>query len=153
MGAGTECHTGQQSRLLVKLRFDASRYAFWLHSVLVSSSKRASFPSRMVPFLTTLSFQVLLKRAHGPASMSPVSLSCRSHNTGNSHKPLALAGDFLVCTETEDEDPDSFNKNPVHPPAFAGASLIALGEFSSHDSARARFLPPLAIQGLMSRRF
>ena len=28
-----------------------------------------------------------------------------SYDTGTSHKPLALAGDFLACVETEDPDP------------------------------------------------
>ena len=74
-----------------------------------------------------------------------------SYDTWNSHKLLALAGNFLVYVETE--DPDPFDKDPGHPQAFAEASLIPLGEFSSHDSARARFLPSLAIHGLISRRF
>ena len=76
----------------------------------------------------------------------------RPHDTGTSHKLLALARDFLVCLETE--DPDPCDENPGHPQALSGANLLPLGEFStSHDSARAGFLPSLAIQGLMSRRF
>ena len=75
----------------------------------------------------------------------------RSYDSGTSHKPLALAADFLVCAETE--DPDPFDEDSGHPQAFAEASLIPLGEFSSHDSARARFLPFLAIHSLMNRRF
>ncbi len=74
-----------------------------------------------------------------------------SHDTGTSHKPLVLAGDSLVCVETEDLD--SFEEVPGHPQAFPEASLIPLGEFSSHDSPRAPFLPFLAIHGLMSKRF
>jgi hypothetical protein len=75
----------------------------------------------------------------------------RSQDTGTSHKPLAFASDFLVCEETE--DPDPFDEDTGHPQAFAESSLIPVGEFSSYDSARAGYLPFLAMHGLMSRRF
>jgi len=74
-----------------------------------------------------------------------------AHDTGTSHKPLVLAGVSLVCVEAEDSD--SFEEGPGHPQAFPEASLIPPGEFSSHDSPRAPFLPVLAIHGSMSRRF
>ena len=74
-----------------------------------------------------------------------------SHDPGTSHESSVLAGDSLVCVETEDLD--SFEKDPGHPQAFPEASLIPLGELSSHDSPRASFLPFLAIHGLMSKRF
>jgi hypothetical protein len=74
-----------------------------------------------------------------------------SHDNGASHKPLVLAGDSLVCVETEDLD--SFEEEPGHPQAFLEASFIPLGELSSHASPRAPILPFLPIHGLMSRRF
>ena len=49
-----------------------------------------------------------------------------SHDTGTSHNPLVLAGDSLVCVETEDLD--SFEEDPGHPQAFP--------EARSHPSRR-----------------
>jgi hypothetical protein len=74
-----------------------------------------------------------------------------AHDTGTSHKRFVLAGDSLPCVETEDLD--SLEEDPGHPQVFPEASLIPLGELSCQDSTRTSFLPFLAIQGLMSRRF
>ena len=74
-----------------------------------------------------------------------------SHDTGTSRNPLVLVGDSLVCVESEDLD--SLEEGPGHPQASPEPSLIRLGESFTHHSPRAAFLPFLAIQGLMSRRF
>jgi hypothetical protein len=74
-----------------------------------------------------------------------------SHDNGTSHKPLVLAGDSLVCVETEDLD--SFEEDLGHPQASPEASLTPLGESSRHNSPRTPLPPFLAIHGLMSRRF
>jgi hypothetical protein len=73
-----------------------------------------------------------------------------SHDPGSSRNPGSLAGDSLVCVETEDLD--RIEEDPGHSHAFPGAGLIPLGEFSSHGSPRAPLLSFLAIHGLMSRR-
>ena len=71
---------------------------------------------------------------------------------GPSQNPSILAGDYLVCEETEDLDP--FEDDPGHPQAVFEASLIPpLSQLSRPDSPRAAFLPFHAIHGLMSRRF
>ena len=124
--------------------------------VLAALSACLLFQAYFIPFTNgsvsdIAQFSSALETGSSPSLDVSSLVVLRSHDTGTSHKPLALAGDFLVCAETE--DPDPFDEDPGHPQAFAEASLIPLGEFSSHDSARARFLPFLAIHGLMSRRF
>jgi hypothetical protein len=56
-GHRSECHVSEQSKLFAGLNFDASAAVFSLRSVLVSSFTRASFPSLMVPCLTSLNIQ------------------------------------------------------------------------------------------------
>lgn len=74
------------------------------------------------------------------------------HGIGTSHEPSVLAGDALVCVDSENLDPFE-EEDPAHPEAFAEAGLTAPDDFRSPDSPRASFLPFLAIHGLMSRRF
>jgi hypothetical protein len=96
-------------------------------------------------------FSIALETGSSPSLDVSNLVVLRSHDTGTSHNPLALVGDVLVCVQAEDVDP--LDEDPEHPDAVAEASFIPFGQFSSHDSARARFLPSLAIHGLMSRRF
>jgi hypothetical protein len=74
-----------------------------------------------------------------------------SQDQENSHRPLILANDSLVCVETEELD--SFEEDSGHPQVFPEACLILVGEFSCLNSPRPPLPPYLTVHGLMSRRF
>lgn len=125
-------------------------------SVLAALGACLLFPAYSIPSTNRsvsdiTPFSGALERGSSPGPEVSGLVVLRSHDAGTSQGPSALAGDSLICVQTEDLDP--FDEDPGHPRAFAEANLIPLGESSSHDSARARFLPFLAIHGLMSRRF
>jgi hypothetical protein len=124
--------------------------------VLAALSACLLFQAYFIPFtngcVTDIAqFSSALETGSSPSLDVSSLVALPSYDTGTSHKRLALAGDVLVCVETE--DPDPFDEDLGHPHAFAEASLNPQSEFSSHDSPRASFLPFLAIHGLMSRRF
>ena len=125
-------------------------------SVLAALGVCLLFQAYFIPFTNRCvsdiaQFSSALVSASSPSLDDSSLVVLRSHDTGTSQRPLALARNFLVYAESE--DPDPFDEHPGQLQACAVASLIPRGEFSSHDSARARFLPFRAIHGLMSRRF
>jgi hypothetical protein len=114
------------------------------------------FQAYFIPFTNgsgsdIVQFSSALEEGSSPCIDLSSLVVLRSRDHGTSDTPLVFAGDFLVCVETEDTDP--FDEGSRQHQASAQASLIPLGEFSSHDVDRARFLPFLEFHGLMSRRF
>lgn len=114
------------------------------------------FQAYLIPFTNvsasdTAQFSSDLESGSSPTLDDSSLVVLPSHDTGTSHEPFALRGDFPICVASE--DPDASDEDPRYPQAFARAGRIPPGEFSSHHSPQTRSLPFLEIQGLMSRRF